>query len=101
MKSRDITLPTKVCKIKAMVFPVVRYGYENCTIKKAKSQRIEAFELWCWRRLLKIAWKARISNQLILREVNPEYLLEGPKPIFWSSDVNSRLIGKVPDAGKD
>ena len=77
MKSRDITLPTKVCKIKAMVFPVVRYGYENCTIKKAKSQRIEAFELWCWRRLLKIAWKARISNQLILREVNPEYSLEG------------------------
>ena len=77
LESRDITLPTKVCKIKAMVFPVVRYGYESCTIKKAECQRIDALELWCWRRLLKISWKGRRSNQLILREINPEYLLEG------------------------
>ena len=60
-----------------MVFPVVRYGYESCTIKKAECQRIDALELWCWRRLLKISWKGRRSNQLILREINPEYLLEG------------------------
>ena len=76
-KSRDITLLTKVHIVKAMVFPVVTYGCESWTVKKAKCQRIEAFKLWCWRRLLKLPWTARRSNQLILREINPEYSLEG------------------------
>ena len=76
LKSRDITLPTKVCIVKAMVFPVVTYSCENWTVKKAECQRIDAFELWCWRRFLKIPWTARRSNQSILREINPEYLLE-------------------------
>ena len=76
-KSRDITLPTKVCLVKAMVFPVVTYGSENWTIKKAESQRIDAFELWCWRRLLRVPWTARRSNQSILKEISPEYSLEG------------------------
>ena len=77
LKSRDITLPTKVQLVKAMVFPVVMYGRENWTIKKAECQRIDAFELWCWRRLLRVPWTARRSNQSILREINPEYSLEG------------------------
>ena len=77
LKSRDITLPTKVHLVKAMVFPVVMYGCENCTIKKAKRQRIDAFELWCWRRLLRVPWTARRSNQSILKEISPEYSLEG------------------------
>ena len=77
LKSRDITLLTKVCIVKAMVFPVVTYGYESWTTKKAEHQRINAFELWCWRRLLKDPWTSRRSNQLILREINPEYSLEG------------------------
>ena len=77
LKSRDITLPTKVCIVKAMVFPVVMYGCESWTIKKAEHQRIDAFELWCWRRLLKVPWTARRSNQSILKEINPEYSLEG------------------------
>ena len=77
LKSRDITLPTKVCIVKAMVFPVVMYGCESWTIKKAECQRIDAFELWCWRRPLKVPWTARRSNQSILREINPEYSLEG------------------------
>ena len=77
LKSRDITLPTKVRIIKAMVFPVVTYSYESWTIKKAEHQRIDAFELWCWRRFLKVPWTARISSQSILREINPEYSLEG------------------------
>ena len=76
LKSRDITLPTKVCLIKAMVFPVVMYGYESWTIKKAECQRIDAFKLWCWRRLLRIPWTARRSNQSILKEISPEYSLE-------------------------
>ena len=76
-KSRDITLWTKVCTIKAMVFPVVTYGCESWTIKKAEHQGIDAFELWCWRRLMRIPWIARISNQSILKEINPEYSLEG------------------------
>jgi len=76
-KSRDITLPTKFCLVKAMVFPVVMYGCESWTIKKAECQRIDAFELWCWRRLLRVPWTARRSNQSILKEINPEYLLEG------------------------
>ena len=77
LKSRDITLLTKVCLVKAMVFPVVIYSCESWTIKKAECQRIDAFELWCWRRLLRVPWTARRSNQSILKEINPEYSLEG------------------------
>ena len=77
LKGRDITLPTKVCLVKAMVFPVVMYGCESWTIKKAEHQRIDAFELWCWRRLLRVPWTARRSNQSILKEISPEYSLEG------------------------
>ena len=77
MKSRDITLLTKVSIVKATVFPVVMYDYESWAVKKAECQRIDAFELWCWRRLLKVPWTARRSNQSILREINPEYSLEG------------------------
>ena len=77
LKSRDITLLTKVCLIKAMVFPVVTYGCESWTIKKAECQRIDAFELWCWRRLLRVPWTARRTNQSILKEISPEYSLEG------------------------
>ena len=73
LKSRDITLPTKVHTVKAMVFPVVTYGYESWTIKKAEHQRIDPSELWCWRRLLRVPWTARRSNQAILKEINPEY----------------------------
>ena len=76
-KSRDITLPTKVHLVKAMVFPVVMYGCESWIIKKAELQRIDAFELWCWRRLLRVSWTARRSNQSILKEISPEYSLEG------------------------
>ena len=76
-KSRDVTLPTKVHLVKGIVFPVVMYGCESWTIKKVESQRIDAFELWCWRRLLRIPWTARRSNQSILKEINPEYSLEG------------------------
>ena len=76
-KSRDITLPTKVRQVKAMVFPVVMYGYENWTIKKAEHRRINAFEPWCWRRLLRVPWTARRSNQSILKEISPECSLEG------------------------
>ena len=76
-KSRDITLPTKVHLVKAMVFPVVMYGCESWTIKKAEHQRIDAFELWCWRRLLRVPGTARRSNQSILKEISPEYSLEG------------------------
>jgi len=77
LKSRDITLPTKVLLVKAMVFPLVMYGCESWTIKKAECQRIDAFELWCWRRLLRVPWIVRRSNQSILREISPEYSLEG------------------------
>ena len=76
-KSRDITLPTQVHLVKAMVFPVVMYGCESCTVKKAECQRIHAFELWCWRRLLRVPWTARRSNQSILKEISPGCLLEG------------------------
>ena len=76
-KSRDITLPTKVCLVKAIVFPVVMYGCESWTIKKAEHQRIDAFELRCWRRLLRVPWTARRPNQSILKEISPEYSLEG------------------------
>ena len=77
LKSRDITLPTKVCLVNAMVFPVVMYGCESSTIKKAESQRIDAFELWCWSRLLRVPWTARRSNQSILKEISLECPLEG------------------------
>ena len=77
LKSRDITLLKKVCIVKAMVFPVVMYGCESWTIKKAEHQRIDAFKLWCWRRLLRVLWIVRISNPSILEEINPEYSMEG------------------------
>ena len=76
-KSRDITLPTKVRQFKAMVFPVVMYGYESWTVKKAERQKINAFELWCWRRLLRVSWTARRSKQSILKEIGPGISLEG------------------------
>ena len=77
LKSRDITLPTKVCLVKAMVFPVAMYGCESWTVKKAERRRIDAFELWCWRRLLRVPWTARRSNQSILKELSPGRSLEG------------------------
>ena len=77
LKSRDITLPTKVRLVKAMAFPVVMYGYQSWTIKKAEHQRADAFELWCWRKLLRVPWTARRSNHSILKEISPEYSLEG------------------------
>ena len=77
LKSRDLTVPTKVHIVKAMVFPAVKYGCDSWTIKKAECQRIDAFKLWCWRRLLRIPWTARRSNQSILKEINPEYSMEG------------------------
>ena len=76
-RSRDITLPTKVCLVKAMVFPVIKYGCERWTIKKAAHQRINAFELWCWRRLLRVPWTVRKSNQSVVKEISPEYASEG------------------------
>ena len=92
LKSRDITLPTKVHLVKAMVFPIVMYGCESWTIKKAERRRIDAFELWCWRRLLRVPWTARRSNQSILMEISPEYSLEGlmlklKLQYFWPPDV--------------
>ena len=77
LKSRDITLPTKVCLVKAMVFPVVMYGCQSWTVKKAERRRIDAFELWCWRRLLRVPWTARRSNQSIVKEISPRCSLEG------------------------
>ena len=77
LKSRDITLPTKVCIVKAMVFPAVMYGCESCTIEKADRRRMDAFEMWCWRRPLRVPWRARKANQSILKEISPEYSLEG------------------------
>ena len=100
-KSRDITFPTKVCVVKAMVFPVAMYGCESWTIKKAEHRRIDAFELWCWRRLLRVPWTARRSNQSIVKEITPGCSLEHPIPILWPPDAKSWLIGKDPDAGKD
>ena len=94
LKSRDITLPTKVCLVKAMVFPVVICGCESWTVKKAEHQRIDAFELWFWRRLLRVPWTARRSNQSILKEISPGCSLEGliaeaETPILWSPDAKS------------
>ena len=106
LKSRDIPLPTRVHLVKAMVFPVVTYGYESWTVKKAEHQRIDAFELWCWRRLWRVPWTARKSNQSILKEINPANSLEGLMlklitPILWPPDAKNWLIWKDPDAGKD
>jgi len=106
LKSRNITLLTKVHLVKAMGFPIVMYRYESRTIKKAECQRINAFKLWCWRRLLRVPWTARRSNQWILKEISPEYSLEGlmlkqKLQYFWPPDAKSQLIGKDPDAGKD
>jgi len=85
LKSRDITLPTKVHLVKAMVFPVVMYGCESWTVKKAEHRRIDAFELWCWRRLLRVPWTARRSNQSILKEVSPECSLEELMSNTWAT----------------
>ena len=101
LKRRDITLPTNVHLVKAMVFPVVIYGCESWTTKKAEHWKIDAFELWCWRRFLRVPWTARRSNQSILKEISPKYSLEAEAPIFWPPDAKSQLIGKDPDAGKD
>ena len=106
IKSRGITLPTKVCLVKAMVFPVVMYGCESWTVKKAEHWRIDAFELWCWRRLLRVPWTSRRSNQSILKEIIPEYSLEGRMlklkcQILWPPDAKSWLIWKDPDTRKD
>ena len=91
LKSRDITLPTKVHLVKAMIFPVVTCGCESWTVKKAERQRIDAFELWCWRRLLRVPWTARRSNRSILKEISPEYSLEGLmlKLKLWPPDAKN------------
>ena len=104
-KSRDITLPTKVHIVKAMVFPAVMYRWRSRTIKNAEHWKTDAFELWCWRRLLRGPWTARRSNQSILKEINPEYSLEGlmaeaEAVTLWLPDVKSWLTGKDPHAGK-
>ena len=105
LKSRDITLPTKVCLVTVMVFPVVMYGCENWTIKKAECWRIDAFELWCWRKLVRVLWTTRRSKQSVLKEINPEYSLEGLmlnlKLQYLATWCKNWLIGKDPDAGKD
>ena len=106
LKSRDITLPTKVRLVKAMVFPVVMYGCESWAIKKAEHWRINAFELRCWRILLRVPWTARRSNQSILKEISPGCPLEGlmlkaETPMLWLPHVKSWLTGKDPDAGRD
>ena len=103
LKSRDITLPTKVRLVKAMVFPVVMYGCESWTVKKAECRRMDAFELWCWRRLLRVPWTARRSNQSILKEFNPGTSLEGMilKLKLQPPHAKSWLIGKDSDAWRD
>ena len=101
LKSRDITLPTKVCLVKDMVFPVVTYGCESQTVKKAESQRIDAFELWCWRRLLRVPWTARRSTQFILKEISPGCSLEGMMlklklqyfgHLMWRTDSSEKTL---------
>ena len=104
--SRDITLSTKVCLVKAMFFPVVMYGCESWTIKQAECRKIDAFELWCWRTLLRVPWTARRLNLSILKEISPRFSLEGlmlklKLPILWPPDAKSWLIWRDPDAGKD
>ena len=106
LKSRDFTLPTKICLVKALVFPVVMYGCESWTMKKAECQRMDAFELWCWRRLFRVPWAARRSNQFILKEISPEYSLEGlmlPQKfqyfghLMWRTDSFEKtlMLGKI------
>ena len=99
LKSRDITLPAKVRLVKAMVFPVIMYGCESQTIKKAEHQRIDAFELWCWRRLLRVPWTAKKSNQSILGEISPEYSLEGLM-LKLKLQYFSHLIQRTDSLGK-
>ena len=93
LKSRDISLPTKICLVKAMVFPVVMYGCESWTVKKGECRRIDAFELWCWRRLLRVPWTARRSNLSILKEISPIFIgmtdAETETPILWAPDVKN------------
>ena len=105
LKSRDITLLTKVRLVKAMVFPVVMYEFESWTRKKTERLRIDAFEVWYWRRLLRVPWIARRSNQSILKQISPEFIgrtddAEAETPILWPPDVKNWLLGKDPDAGK-
>ena len=111
LKSRDITLSAKVRLVKAMVFPVVMYGCESCTIKKAECQRIDAFELWCWRRFLRVPWTARRSNESILKEIRPEYSLEGLMlklklqylgHLMWRVDSLEKtlMLGKIESKGR-
>ena len=106
LKSRDVTLPTKVCLVKAMVFPLVIYGYESWTIKKAEHQRIDAFELWCWRRLLRVPWTERISSQSVLKEISPKCSLERLMlklklqyfgHLMWRADLFEKtlILGKI------
>ena len=106
LKSRDTALPTKAQVVKAVVFPVVTYSYERWTIKKAERQRVDAFTLWCWRGLLRVPWTARRSNQSILREISPEYSLEGQTlrlrlQYFGCLMRTASLTGELLDAGKD
>ena len=105
LKSRNITLPTKIRLVKAMVFPVAMYGCESWTIKKAEHQRVDAFELWCWRRLLRVPWTARRSNQSILKEISPEYSLEGLmlklKVQYFGHLMRRTDSFEKTDAGKD
>jgi len=109
LKSRDITLPTKVCLVKAMVFPVVMYGYESWTIKKAECQRIDSFELWCWRRLLIVPWTARRSNLSILKKISTEYSLDRPMlklklqyfgHLMWRGDSLEKTLILVKTEGR-
>ena len=107
LKSRDITLPTKVRIVKAIVFPVVMYGCESWTIKKAEHQRIDACELWCWRRFLRVPWATRKSNQSTLKEINPELEFIGGTDaevetlILWPPDAKRQFTGKDPYDGRD
>ena len=105
LKSRDITLPTKVHLVKAMVFPVVMYGCESWIGKKAEHRRIDVFELWCWRGLLRVPWTTRRSNPSIPKEISPGFTgrtdAEAETPILWPPHAKSWLIGKDPDAGRD
>ena len=105
LKSRDITVPTKIDVVKAMVFPVVKYGRESWTIKKAERRRIDAVELWCWRKLLRVPWTARRSNPSTLKEISPEYSLEGLmlklKLQYFGHLMGRTDLGKDPDAGEE
>ena len=104
LKSRDVTLPTKVHLVKAMVFPLVMYGCESWTVKKAERRKIDAFELWCWRRLLRVPWTARRPNQSILKEISPGCSLEGLMlKLQYFGHLMQRVdsFGKDPDAGRD